>query len=218
MGSPRPVPWLSREMNGTKMRSSSSGRCRAGIGDVDVDEAVLGRGTSRRAAVGRPAKGVREQIADHLQDAVSVGDDRRRLRLTREPEVDLAPPSLLAEARVGLLDEPPISTSWAWTVNRCALSFARSSTSPTRRSRRIVSRGNDVERLALELRIVEETVAQGVDVPLDRRQRRAELVRDRHQELPLALLGRREACRHVVESPREVADLVPAPARGTRTA
>ena len=70
--------------------------------------------------------------------------------------------------------------------------------------------GHDVERGALELRIVEQPVADRVDVPLDRRQRRPQLVRDGHQELPLTLLGRREARRHLVEPLRQVADLVSA--------
>ena len=59
--------------------------------------------------------------------------------------------------------------------------------------------GDDVERRALELGVVEEPVADRVDVPLDRGQRRSQLVRDRHQELALALLGRREPRRHLVE-------------------
>ena len=42
---------------------------------------------------------------------------------------------------------------------------------------------------------------------LDRRERRAELVRDRHQELALALLGRREPRGHLVEPLGEVREL-----------
>ena len=72
--------------------------------------------------------------------------------------------------------------------------------------------GDDVERRTLELGVVEQPVADRVDVTLDRGQRRPQLVRDGHQELPLALLGRREPRRHLVEALGEVADLVAATA------
>jgi len=45
-------------------------------------------------------------------------------------------------------------------------------------------------------------------MPLDRGERRAELVRDGHQELSLALLGRGQSRRHLVEALREMRDLV----------
>ena len=67
--------------------------------------------------------------------------------------------------------------------------------------------GDDVERGVDRLRVVDEAVADRVDVPADRGQRRPQLVRDGHQELPLALLGRGEARGHLAEPLREVADL-----------
>ena len=109
---------------------------------------------------------------------------------TSRSVVDLAPPRLLAEAsrRPGRR-AAPCRPPRACTVNRCASSFARSSTSPTSRSSRIVSPRDDVERRIRALRVVDEPVADRVDVAPDRGQRRAQLVRDRHQEVPLALLG-----------------------------
>ena len=103
------MPWLSREMKGTKMRSRSSGADpRAGVGDVDPHRAVEQLGADRDgAAVRGPAERVREQVRDHLQHAVAVGDDRRRLGILVEPELDLAAPRLLAEARMRALDEHP---------------------------------------------------------------------------------------------------------------
>ena len=157
---------------------------------------------------GRPAERVREQVRDHLQDAVAVGDDRRRLGILVEPEVDLAAPRLLAEARMRALDEHP------------HVDLLRVDREPVRVQLREVEHvadeplepdrlaGDDVERGALELRVVEEPVADRVDVTLDRGQRRPQLVRDRHQELPLALLGRGEPRGHLVEALGEVADLV----------
>ena len=103
-----------------------------------------------------------------------------------------------------------MSTSSVWTVNRCARSFARSSTSPTSRSSRVASFATTSSDALIELRVVDQPVAERVDVALDRGERRAELVGDRHQELPLALLGRGEARRHLVEALGEVRDLVAA--------
>ena len=129
-----------------------------------------------------------------------------------------AAPRLLPEARMGLLDERAdvdllgVHGEPVGVELRQVEHVADEPLEPDRLA------GDDVERGALELRIVEQPVADRVDVALDRRQRRAQLVRDRHQELPLALLGRREPRRHLVEPLREVADLVaPSPA-GTRTA
>ena len=47
----------------------------------------------------------------------------------------------------------------------------------------------------------------------DRGQRRAELVRDRHQEVALELLGLLQPRGHLAEPRREMSDLVPAPHR-----
>ena len=105
-----------------------------------------------------------------------------------------------------------MSTSSVWTVNRWARSFARSSTSPTSRSSRVVSLATTSSDAPTSSRVVDQPVAERVDVPLDRRQRRAQLVRDGHQELALALLGRGESRRHLVEALGEVRDLVAAPA------
>ena len=69
---------------------------------------------------------------------------------------------------------------------------------------------HDVERRADELRVVHEPVTERVDVALDRGERRAELVGDRHQELALALLGRGQAGGHLVEALGEMRDLVAA--------
>ena len=107
-----------------------------------------------------------------------------------------------------------MSTSSVWTVNRCARSFARSSTSPTSRSSRVVSLATTSSEAAIELGVVDQPVAERIDVALDRGQRRAKLVGDGHQELPLALLGRGQPRGHLVEPLGEVADLVAAATDG----
>ena len=103
-----------------------------------------------------------------------------------------------------------MSTSSCSTVNRCASSFARSSTSPTSRSSRAVSSAitsSDAPRASSS---VDEPLAERGDVAADRGQRRAQLVRDRHQEVPLELLGLGELRRHLAEAVGEVADLAAA--------
>src|SRR5204863_471904 len=55
-------------------------------------------------AVRRPAKRVRQQVRDDLQDAVAVGLEHRGGR-DRAPVVDAAPPRLLIEPRVGSVDK-----------------------------------------------------------------------------------------------------------------
>ena len=56
------------------------------------------------------------------------------------------------------------------------------------------------------IRIVDEAVTKGIHMTSDRGQRRSQLVRDRHQEVPLALLRFREPHRHLVEPLGEMAD------------
>ena len=50
-----------------------------------------------------------------------------------------------------------------------------------------------VERRGTRLRILGDSFAQCVDVTADRGERRAELVRDAHQEVALLLLGDRQS-------------------------
>ena len=106
-----------------------------------------------------------------------------------------------------------MSTSSCSTVNRCASSFARSSTSPTSRSSRSASAAITVERGRPHLVVGDDALAQRLDVAADRGQRRAQLVRDRHQEVALELLGLAEPRGHLAEPLGEQADLAGAAAR-----
>ena len=203
-------------MNGTKMRSRSSGWIPGPVSRTSIwttpfsvdepSETVPPSGVQRNAFASRFVSTCRTRSPSvTIVGASGSSSSRKSISRRRASSPKLA---------CACSTSAPMSTSCACTVNRCALSLARSSTSPTSRSSRIVSAGDDVERRALELGVVEEPVADRVDVALDRRQRRPQLVRDGHQELPLALLGRGEARRHLVEPLREVADLVAAPAGG----
>ena len=103
-----------------------------------------------------------------------------------------------------------MSTSSWRTVKRCAWSLARSSTSPTSRSSRSVSAATMSSEASNVLGVVDDALAERLDVAADRRQRRPELVRDGHEELALELLGLRELRGHLAEALGEVADLVAA--------
>ena len=78
---------------------------RPGVDDVDRDDAV--RRTEPEldaAAVRGPAKGVREEVRDDLQHAISVRHDDGRGLLPRQRVVDLAAARLLGEGAVGLVE------------------------------------------------------------------------------------------------------------------
>ena len=67
-----------------------------------------------------------------------------------------------------------------------------------------------MQRLLAQLRVLDHALAEGGDVAADRRERRPQLVRDRHEEVPLELLGLPQPARHLGEALGEVADLVQA--------
>src|SRR5204862_6185978 len=61
------------------------------VGDLHLEASVpCVEGELDRAAVRRPFERVREQVRDHLQDAVPVGDDHRFLAVGLEAVVDVA--------------------------------------------------------------------------------------------------------------------------------
>ena len=77
--------------------------------------------------------------------------------------------------------------------------------------------GDDVERAAPRLLVLEHAVAQRRDVTANRRQRRPQLVRDGHEEVARQLLRLREPRRHLAEPRAEALDLaVRRPAREAR--
>ena len=140
------------------------------------------------APVWRPAERVREQVRDDLQDAVAVGDDHRLgghlLRV-----VDLPLLRLLAEREVRLLEEARhvdlfvADRETPGVELRVVEHVSDEPLEPNSLSR------DHVERGRAQRRVVHDTLAKRLDVPADRGQRRAQLVRDGHQEVALELLG-----------------------------
>src|SRR5438094_845200 len=72
-------------------------------GDADGSVGLL-QGETDAASIGRPAKRIRKQVRDHLQHTVAVGLEDRPRR-DRAPVVDPTAARLLAERRVGTVDE-----------------------------------------------------------------------------------------------------------------
>ena len=101
-----------------------------------------------------------------------------------------------------------MSTSSRSTVKRRASSFARSSTSPTSRSRRSVSAAITSSDSACASGSCHDALAHRLEMAADRRERRPQLVRDRHEEVPLELLRLRQPRRHLAEPLGEMRDLV----------
>ena len=166
--------------------------------------------TSTRPPSGVQCSAFESEIRDHLEDAVAVGHDRRRVSVLDQLVVDLSPARLLGERRVRLLYEP------------AHVDFLGEHCEAMRPELRQVedvsdeplepgSLGrDDVERSLNQLGVVDEAVAERVHVSLDRRERCAELVRDGHQEVPLTLFGFGEPDGHLVETLGKMADLAPA--------
>ncbi len=66
---------------------------------------------------------------------------------------------------------------------------------------------DDLERVLAQLGVLDQALAQRRDVAADRGQRRAQLVRDRHEEVALERLGLGEPLGHLAEPLGEVPDL-----------
>ena len=88
-----------------------------------------------------------------------------------------------------------MSTSSRSSAKRRASSLARSRTSPTSRSSRTASSETTSSDRSLRRLVLEDALSQRGDVPADRGQRRAQLVRDRHEEVAGELLRLRRASR-----------------------
>ena len=168
------------------------------------------RHVDRDLAVGRRrVQRVRDEVRDDLQDAVAVAAARRASPSAFTCSLTLArrgPPR--AARRPHARRRRARSTSSTLSENLRVSSRARSSRSPISRCRRAGLGEHDLERRLLLLLAVDDAVRDRLDVPLDGRQRRAQLVRDAHQEVALVLARLLELARHLLEAQRELAELV----------
>ena len=131
--------------------------------------------------------------------------------------VDPPPARLLAEGRVGLVDEAAHVDLLVEHGEPMGVELGQVEHVADEPLEPLRLGGDHLERLGARLRVLDQPFPQRIDVAADRRQRRPQLVRDRHQEVPLLLLGLGEPRRHLAEAVREVADLAAARHLGTST-
>ena len=180
---------------------------RSRIRDRDLD-LVVRRGErevdtpSRR----RPLDRVRDQVRDDLQDAVAVGDEHG-VTVELELVLDAARVRLRRERRVGALAEHAHVDLLApeREAARVELREVENVTDEPLEPHRLLR--DDLERALLRGLVVDDSVPQRGDVPADRGQRSAQLVRDRHEEVAGELLRLRELRGHLVEPSGEPVDL-----------
>ena len=88
------------------MRARCDGGTPGPVSRTSTDDDAVRRGELEldAAAVRRPPKGVRQEVRDHLEHPIAVGDDDRRVVGSRQPVVDLATARLLGECAVRLIE------------------------------------------------------------------------------------------------------------------
>ena len=204
------MPWrTSLVTNGRRIEArSASGMPGPGVAHDDLPHAVGERHVDGDLAAGRRrVQRVRDEVRDDLQDAVAVAEHDRRAR-GEHLQLDLAGARLLALGadrsladveEVDLLDvERELARLEAREVEQVA-------------DQALQAPGlgeHDLERGVLLLLALDHAVGDRLHVALDRRQRRAQLVRDAHQEVALVLARLLEPARHLLEAQRELAELV----------
>ena len=125
------------------------------------------------------------------------------LRAQLAAVVDPAAPRLFVERRVGALDEV-LHVDLLLQHGEAARVELREVEHVADEPREPLGLlGDDVERDRARLFVLDEPLAQRGDVAADRGQRRAQLVRHGHQEVPLELLGLAQPPRHLAEAVRE---------------
>ena len=150
---------------------------------------------------------VRDQVGDDLQDAIAVAEHHGP-RGDADLQIDAAPASLLALRADGALAggrrrRPP----------RLERELARLQPSQIEQvaDQPLETPGlsqHDLERRVALILAVDDAVRDRLDMPLDGRQRSAQLVRDAHQEVALVLVRLLQLARHLLERRRELAQLV----------
>ncbi len=122
--------------------------------------------------------------------------------------MDLAPLGLLGERLVGQVEQP-FEVDLLLDEGEAVRVELRQVEEVADEAGQPVGLGlDDLERGVARVGIRGEPLPQRVDVAADRRQRRPQLMRHGHQEVPLPLVRLREPPGHLAEALREVTDLV----------
>ena len=198
----------SRETNGRKIRSRSSSLIPGPLSSIATRTVPF---DCSRLSSTRPPSGVQrnafEEVRDDLQHAVAVGL-QDRLRSDLAAVLDRASPRFLAERRVRALAER-LHVDLFLEQREAVRVELRQIEDVADEPREAFRLGCDhVERLVAQLRVLDHTLAERLDVAANRGQRRAQLVRHRHQEVALARLRLGESLRHLAEALGEMTDLV----------
>ncbi len=165
--------------------------------------------SSTRPPVGGPAEGVRQEVGDDLQDAVAVRHDRG-LRLEALFVVDAAAACFLAEQRIRLVAEPLHVDLFLQQGEAPRLELRKIENVVHEAFETRALARDQLERSRPHLRILGHSIPERGDVTADRRQRRTQLVRHAHEEVPFLLLGLGEPRRHLAETVGQVPDLIAA--------
>ena len=131
-----------------------------------------------------------------------------------EPVVDLAPPRLLGESAVRVVEHAPEVDLLVPHREAMSLELREIEDVSDETLEPVRLRSDDVERRLDLIRLGDDAFAQRLHVATNRCERRPQLVRDRHEERALELLGLGELVDHAPEAVAELRDLVAAPRLG----
>ena len=210
IGSPRPVPSASCETNASKIRA----RCDAG---TPGPESTTSTDTTPFAdaepeldptAVRRPAERVRQEVRDHLEHRSPSDTITGAASAPRDRVVDLPATRLLGERPVRLVEHALEVDLLLAHGEPVSLELREVEHVSDEALEPVGLRRDDLERRPNLVRLPDDAFADGLDVPADRGQRRAELVRHGHEERALELLRLRELVDHPAEALAQERDLV----------
>ena len=185
--------------------------------DVELDRVAVRHRTPTVDAAGRELQRVLHEVGDDLRQPLRVGDhrDAARRRPIASVDADLGCRGLERLDRVAD-DAARVDRSRDASENWCASSRARSRRSATSRSsRRDSGEMTSAARIRASIAL-DRAVGDRLRVAADRRQRRAQVVRDAEQEGALVAPGDVEVARHRVDRVGQAAELVVADVRSRR--
>ena len=122
--------------------------------------------------------------------------------------VDRAPACLVGERRVGAVEQPAHVHLLGENGEAVRVQLGEVEHVADEPAELLRLGGDDLERRVGQLGIGDDAFAQGGDMAANRGRGRAQLVRDGHEEVALALLRLRETGRHLAKALREMTDLV----------
>ena len=196
-----PVPPPSRDQNGRKMRSRSDGLIPGPVSATETETAPF---AAASASSTRPPSGVhRKALESRLETIWSTRSPSETITgaaVAVAAVVDLAPPRLLAEGGVRLVDQAAHVHLLVQDREPVRVELGEVEHVADEALEALRLRGDDPERLRLRHGSIDQPFPESLDMAADRGQRRPQLVRDGHQEVPLLLLCLGEPGGHLTEA------------------